>query len=93
MNENLSTTGIILEVLGDLELPLLHPIREKEDGFVVMVSLPARCSVNKNSLKDALEKSSLVVTKIDMFSEEYGRYAWVFIKDSQNTEGADYGRN
>lgn len=83
MEENLSTTGEILEILGDLELPLLNRIEEKEEGYEVMVSLPRKKGINKAFLKNFFEEHGMVVVELDVYREETERYAWFVLKKNE----------
>ncbi len=84
MEENLSTTGVILEILGDLELPLLYKIKEKSEGYEVMVSLPNTRRINKEILQSTFTSKGFIVVEIDVFREKGCRYAWFIVKEPDN---------
>ena len=84
MNEDLSPTGIILEVLGDLELPLIKPIRETDSGFEVMVKFPDDRKYSKDILYEDFTNKKLKVISIDAFREKNEHYAWAIVKPAAN---------
>lgn len=79
MTENLSDTGVILEVLGDLELPILKPINKVDEGYELMLSYPKDKNLTKEFIKQELEQKGLTVVDIDAFREKTERYAWVIV--------------
>lgn len=89
MDETLSPTGVILEVLGDLELPIITPIKETGDKYLVMLSLPKSKKYSKDILKRDLESKGLKVLDIDVFREQGERYAWIEVIPSDT--GAENG--
>lgn len=91
MEETLSPTGVILEVLGDLELPILTPIKETSDRYVVMLSLPMNRKLTKDILKQDLENKGLKVLDVDTFREDSKRFAWIEVVPTGT--GDEIGRN
>ena len=89
MDETLSPTGVILEVLGDLELPIITPIKETGDIYLVMLSLPKSKKYSKDILKRDLESRGLKVLDIDVFREQGEHYAWIEVIPSET--GAENG--
>ncbi len=83
MDETLSPTGVILEVLGDLELSIITPIKETGDRYLVMLSLPKSKKYSKDILKQDLENKGLKVFDIDVFREQGERYAWIEVIPSE----------
>lgn len=89
MDETLSPTGVILEVLGDLELPIITPIKETGDRYLGMLSLPKSKKYSKDILKRDLESKGLKVLDIDVFREQGEHYAWIEVIPSET--GAENG--
>ena len=89
MDETLSPTGVILEVLGDLELPIITPIKEIGERYLVMLSLPKSRKYSKDILKRDLESKGLKVLDIDVFREQGEHYAWIEVIPSET--GAENG--
>lgn len=79
MEEQLSATGIILEVLGDLELPILNPLVKANYGYEVLLELPAGRKLTKDILQKDLEDKELRVIDIDVFRDRTGHYAWIIV--------------
>lgn len=91
MEETLSPTGVILEVLGDLELPILTPIKETEDRYMIMLSLSKNRKLTKDILQQELENKGLKVLDVDTFREDGERFAWIEVVP--NGTGDEIGRN
>ncbi len=91
MDEMLSPTGVILEVLGDLELPIITPIKEADDRYEVFLSLPISRKFSKDILKQNLENKGLLVLDINIFRENNERSAWIKVIPSET--GAKNGSN
>lgn len=89
MDETLSPTGVILEVLGDLELQIITPIKETGERYLVMLSLPKSRKYSKDILKRDLESKGLKVLDIDVFREQGEHYAWIEVIPSET--GAENG--
>ena len=89
MDETLSPTGVILEVLGYLELPIITPIKEIGERYLVMLSLPKSRKYSKDILKRDLESKGLKVLDIDVFREQGEHYAWIEVIPSET--GAENG--
>lgn len=89
MDETLSPTGVILEVLGDLELPIITPIKETGERYLGMLSLPKSKKYSKDILKRDLESKGLKVLDIDVFREQGEHYAWIEVIPSET--GAENG--
>jgi len=91
MEEILSPTGVILEVLGDLELPIMNPIKKTDNGYEVMLSFLKNKKLSKDILQHDLENKGLKVIDIDVFREKAERYAWIEV--IPNETGEEIGGN